>query len=65
MPDSTPEQKWKAQAKYVKDNDKPYFAPMAGRCYNCRGQIYDKISLEEASTTLITGCPYCKQSFVD
>lgn len=65
MDELTIDQKRKAQAKYAIDNLQPLFAPLGGRCYECRGQIYDKINMEKASTTLITGCPYCKTSFVD
>jgi hypothetical protein len=57
--------KRKAQAKYAADNNHPLFAPLGGTCWSCTGQIYDKIDLETASNTLITGCPYCKKSFVD
>ena len=43
------------------------FAPSDGRCYCCGKQIYADggISVEEASTELTTGCPFCHRSFVD
>lgn len=43
------------------------FAPSSGRCYRCKKQIYADggISVEEASTRFITGCPYCHFSYVE
>lgn len=43
------------------------FAPSNGVCYRCIRQIYSEggISVEKASTELITGCPFCHSSFVD
>jgi hypothetical protein len=56
-------EKAKAQQKYAKDNDLPLFAPEYGTCWRCHKNIYEKISLEKASTTHITGCPHCHYSF--
>lgn len=43
------------------------FSPSGGRCYRCKKQIYSDggISIEEASHSLTTGCPFCHTSFVD
>jgi len=68
-----------AQAKYLKDTNTPDFPPASGRCYRCKKNIYERIvqksydgreyaagiSVEEASTRLVTGCPHCHRSFVD
>ena len=59
-----------AQAAYCDMKNVPMFAPGYGShgcCYNCHNPIYIKggISVEEASTRLITGCPYCHASYVD
>ena len=61
------DQKRKAQSKYATEKKQPLFAPVGGECYSCGRQIYDKIDMETASTTLITGCPFadCKASFCD
>ena len=57
--------KLEAQARLQKEKDWPDFAPKNGICFNCRSQIYEAISLEKASTKLITGCPYCNRSYCD
>ena len=36
-----------------------------GKCFKCHKQIFEKITLEEASNELITGCPFCNYSYVD
>ena len=69
-----------AQAEYCKKNNAPHFAPNwrnGYRCYWCHHNIYqplksqwdgemiDGISVEEAGSTLITGCPFCHYSFVE
>lgn len=54
-----------AQKQYCKDHKVPLFAPSNGRCWNCGKIIYDRISLETAATTHITGCPYCHRSYCD
>lgn len=53
------------QLVYCKEHKFPMFAPNDGKCYNCHRDIYKKITNKEAENTLITGCPYCKFSFVD
>lgn len=63
-----------AQANFQKENGYPDFAPKSGRCFRCGRNIYDLIeigtrktgiSVEKASSELITGCPHCHYSFVD
>lgn len=56
--------KVKAQAKYCEENNLPLFAYEDGVCL-CGNQIYNKISLEEAGSELITSCPYCSRAFND
>ncbi len=58
-------EKINAQNKYQEDNNFPDFPPKDGRCFRCGKQIFEAISLEKASSELITGCPYCFWSFVD
>jgi len=56
------------QKEYCKRNNLPYFAPANGICFKCHNQIYAgpaAITPEEAGTTLVTGCPYCRRSYVD
>lgn len=59
------QKKIKAQEGYCKDNKVPFFAPKTGKCFKCHKQIFEKITLEEASNELITGCPFCNYSYVD
>lgn len=56
-----------AQEKYCKEHGDPLFAPSDGRCYKCWQQIYgpNGWSVEKAGSCLITGCPYCRRSYVD
>ena len=56
-----------AQTAYCKEHSLPHFAPSNGYCFRCGLQIYGKngISVEEAGTRLITGCPYCRASYCD
>jgi hypothetical protein len=35
------------------------------RCPSCNKNVYEKITLEEASKVLITGCPHCNYSFCE
>ena len=43
------------------------FAPRNGVCWCCHKNIYGDggISVEQASSELTTGCPFCHMSFVD
>jgi len=63
-----------AQKKLQEEKGYPDFAPADGRCWNCKRQIYEEldspygktgISLERASTELITGCPHCHRTYCD
>ena len=59
---------WKAtaaQRAYAKLHGLPVFAPETGRCFKCKRDIYQKISVERARRELITGCPYCCYSYVE
>jgi len=58
------EEKIKAQEEYCKKQNIPMFAP-EDRCYGCNRNIWDKITLEQATNEHITGCPYCGKSFCD
>jgi len=69
-----PNEAIKAQKKYQDDKNLPDFAPRDGSCFKCKFNIYREIdhgshktgiSLEEASTQLITGCPHCNRSYCD
>jgi len=51
-----------AQKKYAGDWN---FAPDDGICWGCHKQIYERISIEKASSELITGCPWCNKTYVD
>lgn len=70
----------KAQRDLQKQKGYPGFAPSDGICYRCKRQIYAKIenkneitgetyftgvSVEKASSELITGCPHCHRSYCD
>ena len=59
------EAKAKAQAEYCRKNRLPFFAPTDGVCWRCRKNIYEKITLEEASSELVIGCPHCHKSYCD
>lgn len=57
-----------AQKKYCISNGYPVFAPSDGICHSCHKNIYQgarAITLQEASSKLITGCPYCSTSYVE
>ena len=53
-----------AQEEYCERKNVSFFAPK-DYCYACRKNIWKKITIEEASTELITGCPYCAYSYCD
>ena len=57
----------KAQRDYCDKHDVPHFAPFDGICYSCGANIYSErgISVEEAGSRLITGCPFCRRTYVD
>ena len=69
-----PSEAVKAQRKYCEETGDPHFAPRDGICYRCRINIYREdtgrtdrkgISLESASTQLVTGCPFCCYSYCE
>lgn len=63
-----------AQAHYCVSKGYPRFAPAGGSCA-CGLNIYQEhqwpdghvsgISVEEAGSTLITGCPHCHRTYCD
>ena len=58
----------KAQEEYCEQRKVPHFAPYSGRCYSCGKDIYSApygYTVEYAKNRLITGCPYCRASYVD
>ena len=58
----------KVQEEYCKNNDAPMFAPKNGYCYVCGKKIFGGeygYTMKDASSRLITGCPYCHASFCD
>ena len=59
------EQKIKAQKDYTDRTGYPHFAPNDGICWDCGKQIYEKITMEKATTELITGCPRCNRSYCE
>lgn len=56
-----------AQDKMCDERKLPHFAPLSGTCFYCGKNIYADggISVKEASTRLITGCPYCGRSYCE
>lgn len=60
-----------AQRAYCDASGSTYFAPDNGICYHCGRNIYQTygesrgISQDEASHSLITGCPHCNYSFCE
>lgn len=61
----TNDEKSLAQKKYCDEHKLPMFAPASGYCFNCGAYIYEAITLKEAGSRLITGCPYCRMSYCD
>ena len=39
--------------------------PQDGICWSCKKQIFNKISLDDAGKTVISGCPFYHKSFCD
>ena len=63
-----------AQYEYCAKKNYPHFAPSGGLCWKCGNNIYTEInhgtyktgiSVEKASSELITGCPHCHRSYCD
>lgn len=65
----------KAQSDYCDRQECPMFAPRDGICYRCGRNIFLPtngshgavfgITVEQAGTRLITGCPHCNYSYVE
>jgi hypothetical protein len=57
-----------AQLRYCAQHNVPDFAPLRdGVCWNCDHNIFTEggISVEQAASTHITGCPFCHKSYCD
>lgn len=54
-----------AQKKYCDETGYPHFAPHSGICWSCGEDIYKNMTVKEAGSKHITGCPHCKKSFCD
>ena len=60
-----------AQDAYCMARGLPRFAPSDGVCWYCGDQIYTPsrrgggITVEEAGSRIITGCPHCHKTFCD
>jgi hypothetical protein len=53
------------QQEYCELKKLPMFAPDDGICFSCDKNIYDKLTEEQVSTELITGCPFCNTSYCE
>ena len=64
-----------AQERYCDEHELPRFAPFNGICFYCCQNIYSPVerkngmvcgvSVEEAGSKLIAGCPHCGHSFCE
>lgn len=56
-----------AQEAYCERTGSPHFAPESGICYSCGRNIYGLrgVTVEEAGSRLVTGCPFCNVSYCD
>ena len=54
-----------SQEKFCIDNKFPMFAPTTLKSFCCNQNIWEKISLKDASTKHLTGCPICSRSWCD
>lgn len=64
-----------AQERYCEEHECPMFVPRSGLCYRCGYNIFLPvnsshgsvlgITVDEAGSKLITGCPICNYSFVE
>lgn len=61
------EEACKAQDDYCEKHELPHFAPWNGSCFYCGKNIYQDggVSVQEAKTKLITGCPWCRMSYCE
>lgn len=74
-PDFNPKRAADAQSRYCDEHECPQFAPHSGNCYRCGRNIYLPtngsngsvlgITVDQAASRLITGCPHCNYSFVE
>ena len=64
----------KAQSDLCAVKGYPHFAPYSGVCWSCKRNIFQEIdrgkyktgiSVKQASSTLITGCPHCNRTYCD
>ena len=57
----------RAQRKYCEARELPEFQPWQGFCARCGRDIYGPLgyTLGQAASQLITGCPYCHDSFCE
>lgn len=67
----------RAQERYCNEHEIPVFTPRNGWCYRCGRNIYEPytyrgredstigITVEEAGSRHITGCPHCNATFAD
>lgn len=55
----------RAQEAYCDGQEAPMFAPRDGICPACGRNIYEALTVEQAGTRLITGCPLCHYSFLE
>ena len=61
--EKTSQEKFEAQQRFCKEYELPMFADK--KCYSCGRDIWERISYEKASTSLITGCPFCCRSYCE
>lgn len=54
-----------AQVKFCEKLGLPYFLPLDGVCEHCQKQIYNEVSLHEASTMHLTSCWMCGRSYCE
>lgn len=54
-----------AQREYCNKNNVPMFIPEDGVCFRCKRNIFSKITIIGAYSTLITGCPFCSYSYCE
>ena len=54
-----------AQMKFCKETGNPLFVPVGEKCHHCSKLIWENISLEQASSKLITSCPNCWTSWCE
>lgn len=56
--------KIQAQQAYCEEHRLPNFVTN-GRCFGCGVNVFDFVTLKEASSSLITGCNHCHYSFCE